>query len=338
MSQKAQSSPFFIGPLEDFKVQDDVADNECQDSALLEVKGQLECWLAESKLKDKQITELEQECHTLEVCIQDLKSKLEERNSQEHIPSERLFQTSLETKHMTMDCRNLKVEVVSSSINTTELLKELSAAKSQMDQQDQELGEKNKHILTLEQEITLLKKEAETFALLQSKNTSADFDDLKKVNSDLQTEVATLRGVKAELEKKIGCLQKKVEKDTAPLSKDGEVGLTNPNTLGSKSGVIDSEINMLPEKEAELAQREKALMSKEAQLSVLQKRLKEAQDRLEEEEAQAVQEARRREVERRRELLAVAEEAIAQKDTDLQKKQEEINRSVIFLLNYNTVS
>jgi len=124
MSQKAQSSPFFIGPLEDFKVQDDVADNECQDSALLEVKGQLECCLAESKLKDKQITELEQECHTLEVCIQDLKSKLEERNSQEHIPSERLFQTSLETKHLTMDCRNLKVEVVSSSINTTALLKD----------------------------------------------------------------------------------------------------------------------------------------------------------------------------------------------------------------------
>ncbi|XP_056120249.1 kinesin-like protein KIF20B isoform X1 [Rhinichthys klamathensis goyatoka] len=318
--------PLKKGPLEDFKVQDDVADNECQDSALLEVKGQLECCLAESKQKDKQITELEQECQTLEVCIQDLKSKLEERNSQEHIPSEKLCQTSLETKHMTMDCRSLKVEVVSSYINTTELLEELSAAKSQMAKQDQELGEKNKHILTLEQEITLLKQEAETFALLQSKNTSADCDDLKKVNSDLQAEVATLRGVKAELEKKIGCLQKKAEKDTAPLSKDGEVGLTNPNTLGSKSREIDSEINMLSEKEAELAQREKALTSKEAQLSVLQKRLKEAQDRLEEEETQAVQEARRREVERRRELLAVAEEAIAQKDTDLQKKQEEINR------------
>ncbi|XP_077095590.1 kinesin-like protein KIF20B isoform X2 [Siphateles boraxobius] len=314
--------PLKKGPMEDLKVQDDVADNECQDSALLEVKGQLECCLAESKQKDKQITELEQECHTLEY----LNSKLE------HIPSEKLCQTSLETKHMTtaMDCRNLKVEVVSSYTNTTELLKgvyqELSAAKSQMAKQDQELGEKNKHILTLEQEITLLKQEAETFALLQSKNTSADSDDLKKLNSDLQAEVATLRGVEAELEKKIGCLQKKPEKDTALLSKDGEVGLTNPNTLGSKSREIDSEINMLSKKEAELAQREKALASKEAQLSVLEKRLKEAQDRLEEEETQAVQEARRREVERRRELLAVAEEAIAQKDADLQKKQEEINR------------
>ncbi|KAK7142426.1 hypothetical protein R3I94_011945 [Phoxinus phoxinus] len=324
--------PLKKGPLEDFKVQDDVADNESQDSALLEVKGQLECCLADSKQKDKQITELEQECHTLEVCIQDLKSKLEERNSQEHIPSEKLCQTSLETKHFTtaMDCRNLKEEVVSSYTNTTELLKgvfqELSAANSQMATQDQELGEKSKHILTLEQEITLLKQEAESFALLQSKNISADCDDLKKVNSDLQAEVATLHGAKAELEKKIGSLQKKAEKDTALLSKDGEVGLTNPNTLGSKSREIDSEINMLSEKEAELAQREKSLASKEAQLSVLQKRLKEAQDRLEEEETQAVQEARRREVERRRELLAVAEEAIAQKDADLQKKQEEINR------------
>lgn len=341
----------FIGPLEDLKVQDGVADNGYQDSALLEVKGQLECCLAESKQKDKQITDLEQECHTLEVCIQDLKSKLEERVSQDHILPEKLFQTSLETKPVAtaMDCRNLKVEVVSRYSNTTELLKdvyqELSAAKSQMAKQDHELGEKNKHILTLEQEITLLKQEAESFALLQSKNTSADYDDLKKVNTELQAKVATLYGVKAELEEKVRCLQKEEEEeDTSLLSKeqglkDGEVGLTNPNTpLGSKSRKIDSKINMLSEKEAELAQKEKALASKEGQLSVLQKSLKEAQDRLEEEETQAVQEARRREVERRRELLAVAEEAIAQKDAELQKRQEEINRSVIFLLNYNTVS
>ncbi|XP_051724741.1 kinesin-like protein KIF20B isoform X2 [Ctenopharyngodon idella] len=331
--------PLKKGPLEDLKVQDGVADNGYQDSALLEVKGQLECCLAESKQKDKQITDLEQECHTLEVCIQDLKSKLEERVSQDHILPEKLFQTSLETKPVAtaMDCRNLKVEVVSRYSNTTELLKdvyqELSAAKSQMAKQDHELGEKNKHILTLEQEITLLKQEAESFALLQSKNTSADYDDLKKVNTELQAKVATLYGVKAELEEKVRCLQKEEEEeDTSLLSKeqglkDGEVGLTNPNTpLGSKSRKIDSKINMLSEKEAELAQKEKALASKEGQLSVLQKSLKEAQDRLEEEETQAVQEARRREVERRRELLAVAEEAIAQKDAELQKRQEEINR------------
>ncbi|XP_067223461.1 kinesin-like protein KIF20B [Chanodichthys erythropterus] len=324
--------PLKKGPLEDFKVQDGVSDNGCQDSALLEVKGQLESCLAESKQKDKQITDLEQECHILEVCIQDLKSKLEERVSRDHILPEKLCQTSLETKPMAtaVDCMNLKVEVVSRSSNTVSVYEELSAAKAQMAKQNHELGEKNKHILTLEQEITLLKQEAESFALLQSKNTSADYDDLKKVNSEWQAKVATLYGVKAELEEKVRCLQKE-EEDTSLLSKeqglkDGEVGLTNPNTLGSKSRKINSKINMLSEKEAELAQKEKALASKEAQLSVLQKSLKEAQDRLEEEETQAVQEARRREVERRRELLAVAEEAIAQKDAELQKRQEEINR------------
>lgn len=331
----------FIGPQEDLKVQDGVEENGCQNSTLLEVKGQLECCLAESKQKDKQITDLEQECHTLEVCIQDLESKLEERVSQEHILPKKLCQTSLETKPMAtaMDCRSLKVEVVSRYSNTTELLKgvnqELSAAKSQLAKQDHELGEKSKHILTLEQEVTLLKQKVESFALLQSKNTSTDYDDLKKVNSELQAKVTTLYGAKAELEEKLRCLQKEEEEqDSSFLSKeqvlkDGEVGLTDPNTpLGPKGRKTDSKINALSEKEAELAQKEKTLASKEAQLLVLQKSLKEAQDHLEEEETRAVQEARRREAERRRELLAVAEEAIAQKDAELQKRQEEINRSV----------
>ncbi|XP_058605736.1 kinesin-like protein KIF20B isoform X2 [Onychostoma macrolepis] len=319
--------PLKKGPLEDSKVQDDVPENGCQDSALLEVKGQLECCLAESKQKDKQITDLEQERHSLKICIQDLKSKLEERVSQEHILQEKVHQTSLETKSMVtaVDCSNLKVEAVSNNSNTTEHLKgssqELAAAKSQMAKQDHELGEKNKHILTLEQEITLLQREAET-----SRNTLADYDDLKKVNSDLQAEVTTLRGVKLELEEKVRCLEKeKEERNTVHLSK--EEGLTNPNTLGSKNRETHSKINItMSEKDSELAQRENALVSKEAQLLVLQKKLKEAQERLEEEETLAVQEARRREAERRRELLAVAEEAIAQKDAELQKRQEEINR------------
>ncbi|XP_059376232.1 kinesin-like protein KIF20B [Carassius carassius] len=320
--------PLKKGPLGDSKGQDDVPNNGCQDSALLEVKGQLECCLAESKQKDKQITDLEQECHTLKICIQDLKSKLEERVSQEHILQEKVHQTSLETKSLVtaVDCSNLKVEAVSNYSNTTDHLKvsslELAAAKSQMAKQDHELGEKNKHILTLEQEITLLHREAET-----SRNTLADYDDLKKVNSDLQTEMTTLRGIKAELEEKVRCLEnEKKERNAAQLSKeegleDGEVGLTNPNTLGSKNRETQSS-----EKEAELTQRENALASKEAQLLVLQKKLKEAQECLEEEETKAVQEVRRREAERRRELLAVAEEAIAQKDEELQKRQEEINR------------
>ncbi|XP_050990211.1 kinesin-like protein KIF20B [Labeo rohita] len=310
-----EQPPLKKGPLEDSKVQDDVTDNGCQDSALLKVEGQLECYLAESKQKDKQITDLEQECHTLKVCIQDLKSKLEERVSQEKV-----HQTSLETKPVV-------AEVVSNVSNTTEHLKgayqELAAAKSQMAKQDHKLGEKDKHILTFEREITLLKQEAETSTIA----------DLKKIISDLQAEVTTLCEVKAELQEKVKCLEKeKEERNSAHLSKekgltDREVGLMNPNTLGSKSIETHSKIKMaMPEKEAELAQRENALVLKEAQLLVLQKKLKEAQERLEEEETQAVQEARRREAERRRELLAVAEEAIAQKDAELQKRQEEINR------------
>ncbi|XP_059374849.1 kinesin-like protein KIF20B [Carassius carassius] len=318
-----EQPPLKKGPLEDSKVQDDVSNNGCQDSALLEVKGQLKCCLVESKQKDKQITDMERECHTLDVCIQDLKSKLEERVSQEHILQGKVYQTSLETKPMAtaVDCSSLKLEGVSSYSNTTEHLKgayqELAAVKSQMAKQDPGLGERSKHILTLEQEISLLKQEAQT-----SRNTLADYDDLRKVNSVLQVEVTTLHGVKAELEEKVRCLQKEKEvKNTAHLSrekgfKDGEVGPMNPNTHGSKNKETHSKINItVSEKEAELAQREKALASKEAQLLVLQKRLEE------EEETQAVQEAHRREVERRRELLAVAEEAIAQKDAELQRSK-----------------
>ncbi|XP_052386593.1 kinesin-like protein KIF20B isoform X2 [Carassius gibelio] len=321
-----EQPPLKKGPLEDSRVQDNVSNNGCQDSALLEVKGQLKCCLDESKQKDKQITDLERECHTLDVCIKDRKSKLEERVSQEHILQGKVYQTSLETKPMAtaVDCSSLKLEVVSSYSNTTEHLKgayqELAAVKSQMAKQDHGLGERSKQILTLEQEISLLKQEAQT-----SRNTLADYDDLKKVNSVLQVEVTTLHGVKAELEEKVRCLEKEKEvKNTAHLSKeegfkDGELGPMNPYTLGSKNKETHSNINITVSEKAELAQREKDLASKEAQLLVLQKRL-------EEEETQAVQEAHRREVERRRELLAVAEEAIAQKDAELQRRQEEINR------------
>lgn len=292
---------------------EDEADDGREDSALLEVKGQLECCLAEAKQKDKQITDLEQECHRLQVCIQDLKSNLEEGVSQEHILKENTCQTTLETKQMAtaVDFSNLNIAGA-------------FAAKSQMAKQDLELREKNKHILTLEKEIALLKQKAEY---------ASDYEDLKKLNSELQAEVTSLFKVKVELEEKVICLQKEKEG-----LKDKEVGLTNPNALGSKSKETDSQTHvMLSEKEAELAQKENALTLKETQLLALQKNLKQTQEHLEEEEAQAVQEARRREVERRREILAVAEEAIAQKDAELQKRQEEISRSVICLVNISTI-
>ncbi|XP_056624550.1 kinesin-like protein KIF20B isoform X2 [Triplophysa dalaica] len=170
--------PLKKGPLEDLTVQEDIADNGCQDSALLEVKGQLEGCHIESKHKDKRITDLEQECNTLKVCIQELKSKLEEQSSQERFLQENNYKrerklTSVETKPVMRhsDQSNLKAEVVSMETNhssTTELLesvhRELAAAKSQMAKLDHEMGEKNKLITTLKQEVTSLKREVETMA------------------------------------------------------------------------------------------------------------------------------------------------------------------------------
>lgn len=80
------------------------------------------------------------------------------------------------------------------------------------------------------------------------------------------------------------------------------------------------------QEEEKTAELQKKLHEKEVLVVSLQKSLQKAQEQHEEEESQAVQEARRREVERRRELLAVAHGAIAQKDEELQKKAEEINR------------
>ncbi|XP_051579495.1 kinesin-like protein KIF20B isoform X2 [Myxocyprinus asiaticus] len=166
--------PLKKGPLEDLTEQEAIADNGCQDSALLEVKGQPECCFEESRQKDKQITDLEREYHTVEVYIQDLKSELEEKNSQEYIQQEKEGQMGTELAPMAVERSNLKAEVVSMEnrhSNTTELLKsayqEPADAKSRMVKQDSEMAEKHKLIKTLEQKGTLLKQEVETLASLQ---------------------------------------------------------------------------------------------------------------------------------------------------------------------------
>ncbi|XP_053189542.1 kinesin-like protein KIF20B [Scomber japonicus] len=130
----------------------------------------------------------------------------------------------------------------------------------------------------------LLKSQLEE-AKCRSDSNSAAEDDLKKLNSDLHAEIASLK--------------EKLEAETPQQTE---------------------------EKSLELSEVLKKLRETEARAATLQKSLKEAQERREEEESQAVQEARRREAERRRELLAVAHEAIAQKDEELEKKAEEINR------------
>ncbi|XP_016892657.1 kinesin-like protein KIF20B isoform X3 [Cynoglossus semilaevis] len=128
-------------------------------------------------------------------------------------------------------------------------------------------------------------------AQLQASSTAAAAaaeEELKKLNSELQTEVSSLRS-------KVACIEE---------VKDEEKGKTFP----------------------ESSELQKKLLEKEAEVTALQKSLRDVEERKAEEEMQAVQEARRREAERRRELLAVAHEAIAQKDEELEKKSEEISR------------
>ncbi|KAM6996878.1 kinesin-like protein KIF20B isoform 2-T2 [Tautogolabrus adspersus] len=150
-----------------------------------------------------------------------------------------------------------------------------------------------------------------------SSHSPAD-EELRRLNSDLQTEVASLRAKVSNMEeaKESVCRAEahlaSSEMDSLLKQKDGEVGEKLAEYRKASA-----------EREAQL---QKQLLEKEEQLKSLKKSLREAQERREEEESQAVQEARRREVERRRELLAVAHEAIAQKDAELEKKAEEIKR------------
>lgn len=127
-----------------------------------------------------------------------------------------------------------------------------------------------------------------------SEITAEAFGDLKKKNLNFQSEVEMLRA-------KISNMEASSEQITQQQK--------------------------CRQEEVKLAELQKKLQEKEALVVSLQKNLQKAQEQQAEEESQAVQEARRREVERRRELLAVAHEAIAQKDEELQKKADEINRS-----------
>lgn len=124
--------------------------------------------------------------------------------------------------------------------------------------------------------------------------TAEAFGDLKKKNLDFQLEVAMLRAKISEIE------------------------------AFSKQKMTQQE--NCRQEELKVAELQKKLQEKEVLVVSLQKSLQNTQEQQEEEKSQAVQEAHRREVERRRELLAVAHEAIAQKDEELQKKAEEINR------------
>ncbi|AWP14614.1 Kinesin-like protein [Scophthalmus maximus] len=183
-----------------------------------------------------------------------------------------------------------------------ELAAKLQAAERQLTAETQRAErasqlEELKHKLSEQEDLKLkLGEQQGTVELLkvQLEGSSAADQELKRLNSELQTEVAALRA-------KVSVIE-----ETKESASDAEAGRAAS-----------------AEREAEL---QKTLRDKEAEVTTLQKKLQEAQERRDEDELQAVQDARRREVERRRELLAVAHEAIAQKDEELDKRGEEISR------------
>uniref|UniRef100_A0A3P9IH86 Kinesin family member 20Ba n=1 Tax=Oryzias latipes TaxID=8090 RepID=A0A3P9IH86_ORYLA len=127
-------------------------------------------------------------------------------------------------------------------------------------------------------------------------------EDLRRLNSDLQSEVAFLKVKLSNIEAKessVDVEQMLKEKDEQMEEKLAEL----------KKASEDREAELL-----------KKVLEAEAEVASLQKGLQAAQEKREDEECQAVREARRKEVERRKELLAVAHEAIAQKDAELKKR------------------
>ncbi|XP_017331126.2 kinesin-like protein KIF20B isoform X2 [Ictalurus punctatus] len=270
-------------------------------SSMTEVKGQVDRLRTELNQKEERITDLERERQTLEFCIQELKSALEEEKRSRAVVLRETEQKIAEEQRT--------FQSVIMRMNETEEKLAAVLRTSKMEEQGSEIEHKSTVIKNLEQEMTRLKQEAEDTRdevsrlrkeneskgervkilegqLLENENTH---DNLQKVNSDLLAENTNMKGVIKELEEKAALL------------------LVKESTLKQKHRT-DPELS---DKEARLAKREAELAAKEAELSVAQ---------------QEAQEARKREVERRRELLAVAEEAIAQKGAELQKREAEITR------------
>ncbi|XP_076834624.1 kinesin-like protein KIF20B isoform X2 [Brachyhypopomus gauderio] len=335
-----------------------VAD-ECGQSPELEVRGQFGCYQADSHHKDEQLSDVEQDCQTLEFSL--LRPQCEEERpcchgdvhecpADEHTSLQRNTEEQQNLLAMVTQPNAMETKLCATESECSKLKvclgEELNAIRCRLAEQDCEIKEKNRLIGNLEEDIAQL-QQVEKVLAQQLTTHQVINDDLQRANSDLQAEVATLRGFITELEEKgqsgEGEQEKNsrrevkeiAEKHTALLSKEEPLNqrdteptvqeqLKEPEPSVDQTGSMN-DIN-LADRVAELSQKEAFLLEKEAKLCELQKSLEIARGRLEQEETQAVQETRRKEVERRRELLAVAEEAIAQKDAELQKRQDEINK------------
>uniref|UniRef100_UPI003AB04F77 kinesin-like protein KIF20B n=1 Tax=Centroberyx gerrardi TaxID=166262 RepID=UPI003AB04F77 len=258
---------------------------------------------------------LQEQDVTLQQPLDELRGKLER---QEQVSEQELQQlrSKLEEQTQTSDkqVEELRQKLREQEATSQQQLEEFKHKFSEQQATlDQELDHFKQKLHQQEQTSEQLRAELEDARCkargeINDTSNSAAEDDLKKLNSDLQAEVASLRAKIANMEE---------EEEECP-------GETEVDTEAASSQLASSLAEQTSaEKEAEL---QKKLAEKEARVASLQKSLREARERREEEESQAVQEARRREVERRRELLAVAEEAIAQKDAELEKRAQEISR------------
>ncbi|TDH01613.1 hypothetical protein EPR50_G00182040 [Perca flavescens] len=242
--------------------------------------------------------------------LQESKLECQERASNEEAKQLRakLEQSQASEKREQELTEKLREQEVVSQQQLEELKHKLSEQKDALDDLKQKLSER-----------------AQTAQLLQAKLEDAKFqgsdiscssaaeEDLKRLNSDLQTEVASLKSKlsnMAETFSKTEAQRPPSEMEMILKEEDRQVELAEAAKVSADRAV----------------ELQRKLLEKEAQVTSLQKSLQKAREQREEEESQAVQEARRREVERRRELLAVAHEAIAQKDAELEKKAEEIAR------------
>ncbi|XP_027131334.1 kinesin-like protein KIF20B isoform X3 [Larimichthys crocea] len=243
------------------------------------------------QISEQQLEKLNQQEVASKHQVEELRKKLQEQEEQSQRPLEEL-RSELErqqraSKEEVEQLRAKLEEASEKQLNEKQQLEELKHKLSEQETTSGKLLDDLKLKLSeQEQTVELLRAEVE-----EARRSSSSAEDLKRLNSDLQSEVASLKAKVSTLE-------------------------------GTEEAASKTDVQL----EEKLADLQKQLQEKATQVTSLQKSLQEARERQEEEESQAVQEARRREVERRRELLAVAHEAIAQKDAELEKKAEEISR------------
>ncbi|KAE8280969.1 Kinesin-like protein KIF20B [Larimichthys crocea] len=243
------------------------------------------------QISEQQLEKLNQQEVASKHQVEELRKKLQEQEERSQRPLEEL-RSELERQQRASkeEVEQLRAKLEEASEKQLHEKQQLEELKHKLSEQETTSGklldDLKLKLSEQEQTVELLRAEVE-----EARRSSSSAEDLKRLNSDLQSEVASLKAKVSTLE-------------------------------GTKEAASKTDVQL----EEKLADLQKQLQEKATQVTSLQKSLQEARERREEEESQAVQEARRREVERRRELLAVAHEAIAQKDAELEKKAEEISR------------